>query len=32
MNWTDHEKRVVSALGALGLAIVIVTAVYTRWQ
>jgi hypothetical protein len=33
MNWTDQEKTLVSVLGALGLAIVIITAVYTtRWQ
>jgi hypothetical protein len=31
MNWTAQEKKLVSVLGALGLAIVIITAIYTKW-
>jgi hypothetical protein len=31
MNWTEHEKTLVGVLGALGLAIVIITAVYTSF-
>jgi hypothetical protein len=31
LNWTDREKRLLAMLGAFAFAVLLITAIYSRW-
>jgi hypothetical protein len=32
MHWTDREKTLLAMLGSFALAVILITAIYSRWR